>query len=55
MKFKTCLLIVMLAQLTGCVVTPRIHLSDNITFDALQPEQKPLSYNDTLCCWRCSA
>jgi hypothetical protein len=52
---KICLLAVVLVQLSGCIVTPRIELEDKITFDAIQAEPKPLTYNDTLCCWRCTA
>jgi hypothetical protein len=52
---KVCLLVVVLAQLSGCIMTPRIEIEDKMTFDAIQPEPKPLTYNDTLCCWRCTA
>lgn len=55
MKLKTCLLLIVMTQLSGCIVTPRIEVPETISFDAVQPEQKTLSYNDTLCCWRCSA
>lgn len=52
---KICMLAVVLTQLSGCIATPRIEIEDKITFDAIQPEPKPLTYNDTLCCWRCTA
>jgi hypothetical protein len=55
MKTKTCLLLIVLMQLSGCIVTPRIELPETISFDAVPPEQKALTYNDIMCCWRCNA
>ena len=55
MKLKTCLLLVVLTQLSGCIATPRIEMSETITFDAIPPEPKTMTSNDLLCCWRCNA
>jgi len=49
------LLIVLLAQLNGCVAVPTFEVADRLTFDVLQPNQRPMSYDDLLCCYRCDA
>ncbi len=55
MKTKICVLFALLIPLSGCIVTPRIEISDTINFDSIPPEQKTVSFNDDLCCWRCNA
>ena len=49
------LLCIALGSLTGCVVTPRVELSESLYFDAPMPNQAPMSYGDVLCCEQCSA
>jgi hypothetical protein len=40
---------VALVSLTGCVVTPRIEISESLYFDAPMPDQVPMSYSDVMC------
>ena len=49
------LLCIALGSLTGCVVSPRIELSQSLYFDAPMPNQTPMSYGDVLCCEDCNA
>jgi hypothetical protein len=42
-------------SLTGCIATPRLELADNYTFDHIHVVQEPMSYNDILCCYDCTA
>ena len=47
--------IVALVSLTGCIATPRIELAETLSFDNEMPDQRPMSYNDLLCCYECHA
>lgn len=52
---RTLILIAILSGLSGCVVSPRIEISETLNFDAPMPDQTPLSYADLLCCYECNA
>jgi hypothetical protein len=48
------LLVVVLFQLSGCVATPRVEISQQLDFDYV-PNMSPMSYSDMLCCYDCQA
>lgn len=49
MLVRIFLLSVALGALSGCVVTPRIEISESLYFDAPMPVQTPMSYSDIMC------
>lgn len=49
------LLCALMGTLSGCIVTPRIELSETIYFDAPMPNQTPMTFSDLLCCEQCTA
>ena len=55
MILRTCLFLAILSQLSACIATPRFEISERIDFNAMQPDQKPMSYSDLLCCYDCTA
>jgi hypothetical protein len=55
MRPQTLVLIAILCQLSGCVLTPRIEIPQRLSFDQPLPDQAPMSYNDLLCCYECQA
>jgi hypothetical protein len=55
MKIRMLLLIPVCVQLGGCIATPRIELAERIDFNYMQPDQRPLSFDDMLCCYGCQA
>lgn len=52
---KASILLAALFSLSACVVTPRIEIPDNISFNYYVPNQQPMSYSDVLCCYDCNA
>ncbi len=55
MIIRTFLLIAILSQLSACIVTPRFEVAQKIEFNHMQPDQRPMSYSDLLCCYDCTA
>ena len=43
-----------LTQLTACMVTPDIKISETLHFDSPAPSQEPVSYADLMCCYDCT-
>lgn len=52
---KAAFLLFALVQVSACVATPRIELSESLYFDYVAPNQSPMNYGDLLCCEQCSA
>ena len=46
---RLCILCAALTALSGCVLTPRIELSESLYFDSPMPSQAPVSYGDVMC------
>jgi len=46
---KLPLLLIVLLQVSGCVVSPRIELSESIDFDYVVPNQQFMDYGDPMC------
>lgn len=55
MVYKVGFLVAVLLQVSACVVSPRIELSESLYFDYSIPNQTPMNYGDLLCCEQCSA
>jgi hypothetical protein len=55
MKPRFIILAIAALSLTGCIATPRLQLAENYTFDHIHVVQEPMSYNDILCCYDCTA
>lgn len=49
MLSRTLLMIGLMMSLSGCIITPRIEIPEQLTFDAPMPIQTPMSYDDLLC------
>ena len=45
----------LMTMLSGCVITPRIEMTRRIDFNYVYQPQAQLSYNDIMCCARCTA
>jgi hypothetical protein len=52
---RTIAILSLSAFLSGCIATPRIEIVEKIDFNYVAPDQKPMSYNDLLCCYDCHA
>lgn len=49
-------LIAALCLVTACVPRmPKINMPEHYSFDQPMPSQAPMSYNDLLCCYECTA
>ena len=54
MFLRIALILALLLPLSGCIITPRIDISEQLDFDYV-PQQPPMSYSDLLCCYDCQA
>jgi hypothetical protein len=52
---RLCLFIALIAPLGGCIAIPDNEVAQRINFDYSPPQHQPMSYDDTLCCYRCEA
>ncbi len=48
-------LIAIALSLNACIATPRLQLAERYDFDHVYVVQEPMSYNDILCCYDCTA
>jgi hypothetical protein len=55
MLARTFALLAIACFVSGCMVKPEVKLPMYIGFDQPMPERTPMSYNDLLCCYQCSA
>lgn len=43
------LLIAAMCVLSGCLMTPRVEFPEHLSFDHIEYDIQPMSYNDVLC------
>lgn len=55
MLIRICLCLAVLNQLSACIATPRIEIAQKFDFNYQMPDHRPMSYDDLLCCYDCTA